>query len=135
MRSLDHAYHSLFMGNARKLADIINGAGWVLGLVAAGLADYWILPRLAAKLEGRIIPICIGLIIGSILIYSFVVAARWVARRLPEEKDLSTGPKAPRRKTPAEQIPLGSRIMIGVLAVMVAAGMLMGDHGLSLIFR
>lgn len=123
------------MGNARKLAVIINGAGWVLGLLAAGLADYWILPRLAAKLGGRVLPIGLGLIIGSILIYTFVAAARLAVKRLPPEENLPSGAKTPRRKTPAEQISIGSRIMIGLLAVVIAAGMLMGDNGLSLIFR
>lgn len=123
------------MQTDRIWRELIKIGGWLIGLLAAGLADYWILPRLAARTGGKVIPIAAGLVIGSLLIYLAVAAASWLDARRLERVAKQTEVKAPRRKTPAEQIPLGSRIVICLLAVLVAAGMLVGGNGLPLILR
>ena len=133
-RSVDKVNHP-DMRNTRILAAIVKGSGWFLGLPAAAFTDYWILSRLATRVGGRVVSAGIGLIVGSILIYVFVLAAGRAAEQLTREPGQPSGERISRRKSPAEQIPVGSRVMIGLLAILIAAGMLISGSGMPLIFR
>lgn len=112
-----------------RIPSIIILSGWLFGVASAGLTDYWLLPHLLTRFGGRRVgALAIGLLVGICLMWIWVELMRRLAERLlarAERASSKSGETAKVRKTPAEQMPMTSRILIAVLALLIIGGMIL----------
>jgi hypothetical protein len=114
-----------------RIPSIIALSGWLFGIASAGYADYQLLPYLFTRFGGRRLgALAIGLVVGIGLMWAWVELTRRLAERLlarAERANEASGEPGKVRKTPAEQMPLASRILIAVLALLIIVGMIMSS--------
>lgn len=116
------------MNTPTRIPSLIAFGGWFLGVATAVMADYWLLPHLLTRFGGRRIgAVLIGLLAGVAVMWVWVEFTRRVAVRLRARAEIAASGKPDRaRKTPAEQMSVAMRIMIVVLALLIAGGMILG---------
>ena len=117
------------MKTPTPIPSLVARSGWLVGIVSASLADYWLLPHLFTRFGGRRLgPLVIGLFVGIGLMWAWVELTRRLAEWLlvrAERARAEPGKSVNIRKTPAEQMPLRARIIIVVLALLIIGGMIL----------
>jgi len=121
------------------ISKTIEWGGWPMGIAAAAAADHFALSVLTDVPGGKRFAVVVSLVLGVGVMFLFVEVSRRLASAAymkagsAEERDGIRRRRLP--KTPAERLPMASRILILVVVALIAAAMTFNGLPISILFK